>query len=249
MPPLPVVVPKPPRPRPSPLRWSDVGPGDAWARTAINFVGRDHDWMRDFAANGDGSYPFRPRMLETRKYFARAVVKAFAPDAGIDSSITFADLDPTQSFYKWANIAVQRGGCVRSATDASCPTSRSRWSPSTASIVLALGMRSTANRSTTSEPGTASRSPPPEPRDDEPRQSPRPPLPECGSRSRRDTAVADAAGPGRLLDLQGQDERPGQRPVDPRAIRRRRPAEHGPHPQGHRRVGSEVRGLSLRLGR
>ena len=65
--------------------------------------------MRDFAANGDGSYPFRPRMLETRKYFARAVVKAFAPDAGVDSSITFPDLDPTQSFYKWANIAVQKG--------------------------------------------------------------------------------------------------------------------------------------------
>ena len=52
---------------------------DAWARPAINFVGKANDWMRDFAANADGSYPFRPDMLETRKYFARAVVKAFAP--------------------------------------------------------------------------------------------------------------------------------------------------------------------------
>jgi len=146
MPPLPVVVPKTTSAKAIALRWSDVGPGDAWARPAINFVGRDHDWMRDFAANGDGSYPFRPRMLETRKYFARAVVKAFAPDAGIDSSITFPDLDPTQSFYKWANIAVQKGWMR--------PVSDGRFLPDKPvtmvtvhrSIVLALGMRSTANQ-------------------------------------------------------------------------------------------------------
>ena len=46
--------------------------------------------MRDFAANADGTYPFQPDMIETRKYFARAVVKAFAPDAAVDAAITFA---------------------------------------------------------------------------------------------------------------------------------------------------------------
>ena len=51
--------------------------------------------------------PFRPDLLETRKYLARTAVKAFAPDAEVDPTITFTDLDPSQSFYKWANIAVQ----------------------------------------------------------------------------------------------------------------------------------------------
>ena len=39
--------------------------------------------MRDFARR-DGTYPFKPDALETRKYFARAVVLAFAPDAHVD---------------------------------------------------------------------------------------------------------------------------------------------------------------------
>ena len=146
MPPLPVVVPKHHLSQGHRAPLERRRTRDAWARTAINFVGKDHDWMRDFAANGDGSYPFRPRMLETRKYFARAVVKAFAPDAGIDSSITFPDLDPTQSFYKWANIAVQKGWMR--------PVSDGRFLPDKPvtmvtvhrSIVLALGMRSTANQ-------------------------------------------------------------------------------------------------------
>jgi len=42
MPPLPVVVPKTTSAKAIALRWSDVGPGDAWARPAINFVGKDH---------------------------------------------------------------------------------------------------------------------------------------------------------------------------------------------------------------
>ena len=58
----------------------------------------------------DGSVPFRPDMIQTRKYLARAAVKAFAPGAAVDPAITFTDLDPSQAFYKWANIAVQRGG-------------------------------------------------------------------------------------------------------------------------------------------
>ena len=95
-------------PRAAAFAWSDLDGSDGWARTAIDFVGKRHDWMRDFAAKPDGSVPFRPDMIETRKYLARAMAKAFAPARRVDPSITFTDLDPTQAFYRWANIAVQR---------------------------------------------------------------------------------------------------------------------------------------------
>ena len=250
LPPLPVVAPKGTSAKAIALRWSDVGPRDAWARPAINFVGKDHDWMRDFAANGDGSYPFRPRMLETRKYFARAVVKAFAPGAGVDSSITFPDLDPTQSFYKWANIAVQKGWMR--------PVSDGRFLPDKPvtmvtvhrSIVLALGMRSTANQinhlrtrdgvafATPMNVGTTNlgnrlnlRYPSAEADHDVTPQSPM-------SRAQVAYSIykAKTTAPGNVPWIRDQYE--GDRP-----------AEHGPHPPGHRRVGPEVRGLSLRLGR
>ena len=63
--------------------------------------------MRDFAPNPDGTYPFQPDTIETRKYFARAVVMALAPDETVDPSITFPDLDPSDAFYPAANIAVK----------------------------------------------------------------------------------------------------------------------------------------------
>ena len=62
------------------VTWSDLVPTEAWARAAIGYTAGTNDWMRDFPQNPNGSYPFRPNLIETRKYFARAVVKAFAPD-------------------------------------------------------------------------------------------------------------------------------------------------------------------------
>lgn len=97
------------------FKWSDLDGSDAWAKRAIDYVGKANDWMRDFAATPDGSMPFKPDMIETRKYLARAVVKAFAPGATVDPAVTFTDLDTTQAFYRWANIAVQRGWMSRSA--------------------------------------------------------------------------------------------------------------------------------------
>jgi cell wall-associated NlpC family hydrolase len=145
LPSLPVVVPTTAR-RSASIKWSDLGPSDAWAKPAINFVGDAHSWMRDFAANADGSYPFRPDMLETRKYLARTAVKAFAPHAAVDPSITFPDLDPTQSFYKWANIAVQKGW-IRRATDGRfLPDKPVTMITVHRVLVLALGMRGTAHR-------------------------------------------------------------------------------------------------------
>src|SRR5688572_7597011 len=107
--PFPIEMPTHTSSRAASFRWSDVDASDAWAKRAIDFVGKANDWMRDFAEQPDGSVPFRPDMLQTRKYLARTAVKAFGRRAQVDPSITFTDLDPTQSFYRWANIAVQRG--------------------------------------------------------------------------------------------------------------------------------------------
>ena len=85
--------------------------------------------------------PFKPDMIETRKYLARAVVKAFAPGASVDPSITFTDLDPTQTFYKWANIAVQRGWMKRSADGRFLPDQVVNTGLLHAVLIDALGMR------------------------------------------------------------------------------------------------------------
>lgn len=91
----------------SSILWSDLDKSTKWAKAAINYVGAANEWMRDFAPNADGTYPFQPSTIETRKYFARAVVMALAPAETVDPSITFADLDPSDAFYPAANIAVK----------------------------------------------------------------------------------------------------------------------------------------------
>jgi cell wall-associated NlpC family hydrolase len=82
--------------------FSDVGSG-LWARKAIQFVAADKTWMRDY-----GSSRFEPSKLETRKYLARALVLAFAPNADVDPTIRFPDLAQTDPFYLYANVAAQR---------------------------------------------------------------------------------------------------------------------------------------------
>jgi cell wall-associated NlpC family hydrolase len=114
-PPLPVVVPRihhvgsaiSRAARRSEIVWSDLDRSTRWARAAINHVAATNDWMRDFAPNDDGTYPFQPSTIETRRYFARAVVLALAPEEAVDPTITFADLDPSDPFYPAANIAVK----------------------------------------------------------------------------------------------------------------------------------------------
>jgi cell wall-associated NlpC family hydrolase len=92
----------------NPVLWSDVVAPYVWAKTAIDHVGGTNPWMRDFAANPDGTYPFQPSTIETRKYFARAVVMAFAPTQPVDPTIAFPDLNPSDPFYPYVNVAVQR---------------------------------------------------------------------------------------------------------------------------------------------
>src|SRR4029077_16856796 len=144
--PIPVHIPEGARGRRVGLKWSDVGSGDAWARTAIDYVGGTSDWMRDFPANPARTYPFRPSMIETRKYFARAVVKAFAPDETVDPSITFTDLDTSQVFYRWANVVVKMGWMRRTADGGFLPDKPVTMTTVHRVLVLALGLRSTAQQ-------------------------------------------------------------------------------------------------------
>ncbi len=140
---FPVVLPASARNAPS-IRWSDLTAADAWAKPAIDFVAGANTWMRDFPANADGTLPFRPGVTETRKYFARAVVKAFAPGAVPDPSMTFTDLQPTQTFYRWAAIAVKLGWMRRSADGRFVPDKPVTMTTVHRVLVLALGMRSVA---------------------------------------------------------------------------------------------------------
>ena len=89
--------------------FADLDAGDAWAKSAIRWVAKDNSWMLDFAPNQDGTYNFRPNAIETRKYFARSVVRAFAPDEQPDPSIVFSDLDTSTAWYRYAAVAVDHG--------------------------------------------------------------------------------------------------------------------------------------------
>jgi cell wall-associated NlpC family hydrolase len=141
--PFPVVLPASAQ-RTPPISWSDLTPADAWAQPAIDFVGATNTWMRDFPSNADGTFPFRPDVIETRKYFARAVVKAFAPGIVPDPSMTFSDLQPTQTFYRWAAIAVKLGWMRRSLDGRFAPDAPVTMTTVHRVLVLALGMKSVA---------------------------------------------------------------------------------------------------------
>jgi hypothetical protein len=90
------------------VRWSDV-PNSVWARTAIDYVGATNDWMRDWSADADGTYAFRPDRLESRRLFARALVLAFGEGLQQDASLSFPDLPSSDRFYPFANVAVTAG--------------------------------------------------------------------------------------------------------------------------------------------
>jgi NlpC/P60 family/S-layer homology domain len=107
LPRLPIRVPGTTDTRRDEIVWSDVDATYKWAKAAINHVGGTNSWMRDFVANPDGTYAFQPATIETRKYFARAVVQALAPAELVDPAITFGDLDPSDVFYPYVNIAVK----------------------------------------------------------------------------------------------------------------------------------------------
>jgi cell wall-associated NlpC family hydrolase len=126
------------------VTFADLDASDGWAKTAIQYVAGSYDWMRDFAPEADGSYPFPPDAYETKRYFARAVVLAFAPDAVPDPSIVFTDLDPSSSWYRYAAVAVDRGWIRRRADGAFLPDEPVTMTQVHRARVQALGLRKAA---------------------------------------------------------------------------------------------------------
>ncbi len=120
--------------------WSDVDATYKWAKAAIDYVGGTNTWMRDFAPNPDGTYPFQPATIETRKYFARAVVQALAPTEPIDPSITFPDIDPSDAFYPAVNVAVKLHWMQKTPAGTFAPDKPVTTTTVHRVLVLALGL-------------------------------------------------------------------------------------------------------------
>jgi hypothetical protein len=121
------------------IRWSDV-PAGYWARTAIDYVGATNDWMRDYQANDDGTYPFRPRRLESRQLFARALFRAFGAGLDKDPSVSFPDLPPEDRFFRSANVAVSQGWMKVDGAGAFRPTDPVTMREVHHALVHALGL-------------------------------------------------------------------------------------------------------------
>ena len=124
--------------------WSDLEADDRWARIAIDHVAGTHTWMRDFGPDENGDWRFKPDAFETRARWARAMVRAFAPDDDPDPSITFTDLDPSDPAYRSAAIAVDHGWLTRSTSGAFNPSTIVTARGIHRSLVRALGMGPTA---------------------------------------------------------------------------------------------------------
>jgi hypothetical protein len=126
------------------ITFSDLDSDDLWAKQAIQFVAGTYDWMRDFAPNQDGTYPFRPHAISTRKYFARSLVKAFAPDERPDPETVLADVDPSTAWHKWAAVAVEKGWMTVTPDGEFFPDDPVTMTAVHRALILALGLRPAA---------------------------------------------------------------------------------------------------------
>jgi len=126
------------------VEWSDVTDRHAWAREAIDHVAGSRDWMRDYAPKPDGTVPFKPSRLEPRRLFARAMVRAFAPDAMPDPGVLFTDLDPSSKFWRFASVAVSKGWMTRSPDGSFRPDDAVTTTQVHRALVLAVGLRPAA---------------------------------------------------------------------------------------------------------
>jgi cell wall-associated NlpC family hydrolase len=121
------------------VTFADLGMSDAWAKEGIVWVAKTNSWMLDFAPNTDGTYDFRPDAIERRKYFARSVVRAFAPDEAPDPSIVFDDLDASSPWYRYAAVAADHGWLTE-ANGAFDPDGAVTMAMVHRALVLALGL-------------------------------------------------------------------------------------------------------------
>ena len=121
------------------VTFADLGMSDAWAKEGILWVAKTNSWMLDFAPNPDGTYDFRPDAIERRKYFARSVVRAFAPDEEPDPTIVFDDLDASSPWYRYAAVAAGHGW-LAAANGEFDPDGAVTMSMVHRALVLALGL-------------------------------------------------------------------------------------------------------------
>jgi hypothetical protein len=121
------------------IRWSDV-PRRHWARAAVNLVGATNDWMRDYPAKADGTYPFHPNDLESRSLFARSVVRAFAPQEPADPAVSFPDLPAEDPLAPFANVAVKLGWMATDAGGNFLPNDPVTPRMAHRALVLAVGL-------------------------------------------------------------------------------------------------------------
>ena len=128
----------------SDVTFSDLDASDVWAKDAIRWVAKDNNWMRDYAPKANGTYEFRPDVIESRKLFARAIVRAYAPDAQPGGSTTFTDLDTSSKWYRSAAIAVERGW-MGAPNDRFDPTGHVTMAMTHRALALAVGLRAAAN--------------------------------------------------------------------------------------------------------
>jgi len=90
------------------VTWSDVD-DEHWAREAIDFVAASNRWMRDSRPQVDGTTAFKPDGRESRKLFARALLRAFGVGLPQDAALLFPDLASGDRFFEAANVAVTAG--------------------------------------------------------------------------------------------------------------------------------------------
>ncbi len=105
-----------------------------WAKTAIDYVATDRDWMADFGTN------FLPEAVETKRRFASALVKAFDPNGIVDPTLTFPDVPTTDAFYRVINIAVKHGWMTTLSTGHFKPANGVTTAMTHRGLVLALGL-------------------------------------------------------------------------------------------------------------
>ena len=115
--------------------FDDVGDG-SWAAAAIEYVAREHAWMRDYGPN-----LFRPEGTESRALFARGLARAFAKGDEAEGEPSFIDLPRSDRLYPSVALVVERGWMNTTADGAFRPDDPVTTVEVHAGLVQALRLR------------------------------------------------------------------------------------------------------------